>query len=345
MDKKVLFDLLAGMKDNSEPVSFIGAKIMNPADLAKLAEVVRSPRYETFHYIFTKNNEVKGTTAVSCRLASSTMTTGGHDREMFYKELLRRAKSVGADSFYFLHNHPSGNPTPSIQDISFTQELAKEISDKANITFGGHVVINSSQYALIDQQGNYEILPINYNNSYKLDEMRKADSFFNTCIRGPEDFAACAKLMQKSEKSFYMVGLTARNLCNCLYQVSYDILKKPAQHLIDNIRQWSYSSGVDQYALINFDSNKIDDYRKNIFFRQLGKSGYVLDIITKNGISLRSQDKFQTTYSKKMKTVHQVHEYNNKYEQSSVKFSPLRTWLSKQNLSHIRLTNDLNRAY
>ncbi len=142
-NKKVLLDRIADMEDNIDSVSFLGAKVTSPADLARVAEIVRSPRYETFHYLFTKDGEVKGTTAVSCRLASSTLTIGGHDSHKFYNDLLKRAQGVEADTFYFLHNHPSGDPTPSRHDIHFTKEIAQELTKKSKINFGGHVVINS----------------------------------------------------------------------------------------------------------------------------------------------------------------------------------------------------------
>ena len=341
-NREVLLDLIADMKDNDKSVSFLGAKVASPADLAKVAEIVRSPRYETFHYLFTKDDEVKGTTAVSCRLAGSTMTIGGHDSHKFYHELLRRAKGVEADTFYFLHNHPSGNPEPSRHDIEFTKKVSKEIAKKSNLNFGGHVVINSKSYALLDENGDYEILPITYNNSYKIEDKRNADSFFNTVVRRPEDFAACAKLMQKSDNSFYMVGLSAKNYCNCLYQVSYDILNKPPQNLIENIRVWSYTSGVHRYALLNFSEKKIEEYRKNIFFKQLGKSGYIIDILTENGTSLRQNGHIPVTQFIKKRKVHQVHEYNSQYESSTVQLSPFRAWLNKQNLIDLRDSTKLD---
>lgn len=331
-NKKVLLDLIADMDDNIDSVSFLGAKVSSPADLAKVAEIVRSPRYETLHYLFTKDGEVKGTTAVSCRLAGSTRTIAGYDSNKFYSEILRRAKGVEADTFYFLHNHPSGNPSPSKHDIDFTKDAVKDITKKSKLNFGGHVVINSKSYALLDENGDYEILPITYNNSYKIEDKRNADSFFNTIVKGPEDFAACAKLMQKSENSFYMIGLSARCTCNCLYQVSYDILNDPADNLIEDIRKWSYVSGVERYGLINFSANKIDDYLKNIFFKQLGKSGYVLDILTENGTSLRSTGDFNPIRHIKKRTVHQVHEYDSRYERSAVRLSPFRAWLNKLNI-------------
>jgi len=334
-NRKVLLDLIGEMKDNDKPVSFLGAKVSSPADLAKVAEIVRSPRYETFHYLFTKDGEVKGTTAVSCRLAGSTRTIGGYDSNKFYSELLRRAKGVEADTFYFLHNHPSGNPSPSRHDIVFTKDAVKDITKKSKLNFGGHVVINSKSYALLDENGDYEILPIAYNNSYKIEDKRNADSFFNTTVKGPEDFAACAKLMQKSENSFYMIGLSTRNKCNCLYQISYDILNDPAHNLIKDIRKWSYVSGVERYGLINFSTNKIDNYRKSIFFKQLGKSGYILDILTQDGTSLRATGDFNPARHIKKRTVHQVHEYDSHYESSSVQLSPFRTWLNNQNIPRL----------
>lgn len=58
------------------------------------------------------------------------------------KEIFRVAVAYGADSIVMCHNHPSGDPTPSIQDINLTLRCidAAKILD---ITIMDHVVIGT----------------------------------------------------------------------------------------------------------------------------------------------------------------------------------------------------------
>lgn len=62
------------------------------------------------------------------------------------REILRRALDLGASSLILLHNHPSGDPAPSREDIDFTRQL--ETAAKAlNLTLIDHLVICRGHYA------------------------------------------------------------------------------------------------------------------------------------------------------------------------------------------------------
>ena len=50
--------------------------------------------------------------------------------------------------FWMLHNHPSGEPYPSNEDVALTKRLQQTIPG-----YQGHVVINSGKYAVIDGRG------------------------------------------------------------------------------------------------------------------------------------------------------------------------------------------------
>lgn len=50
--------------------------------------------------------------------------SGTVDHAPFYpREVIRRALELGASHLIVTHNHPSGNPNPSAQDISVTKQL------------------------------------------------------------------------------------------------------------------------------------------------------------------------------------------------------------------------------
>ena len=59
---------------------------------------------------------------------------------VYIREIIKRALDLGATSLIMLHNHPSGDLTPSSNDIFITKQL-KEACDKIGITLHDHIVI------------------------------------------------------------------------------------------------------------------------------------------------------------------------------------------------------------
>ncbi len=64
---------------------------------------------------------------------------------LYPREILKRAFEHGAAAMIIVHNHPSGDPTPSARDIEITKtliELGKQVSLKVH----DHVIIGRQQY-------------------------------------------------------------------------------------------------------------------------------------------------------------------------------------------------------
>lgn len=61
------------------------------------------------------------------------------------KLLISEALSSKASSFVFLHNHPSGNPSPSSSDISFTSSLEKKSGDMG-LRFLDHIIVAADRF-------------------------------------------------------------------------------------------------------------------------------------------------------------------------------------------------------
>lgn len=59
-------------------------------------------------------------------IADEVQQTGTIDHTPVYpREVLKRALELGASAVIMVHNHPSGDPTPSKADIAMTREMAK----------------------------------------------------------------------------------------------------------------------------------------------------------------------------------------------------------------------------
>ena len=68
-------------------------------------------------------------------------------REMFQKALLANAVSV-----IVLHNHPSGDPTPSREDIEVTKRM-KEAGNLIGIDVLDHIIIGDNRYTSLKDKG------------------------------------------------------------------------------------------------------------------------------------------------------------------------------------------------
>ena len=70
-----------------------------------------------------------------------------HPREVF-RPLIRAA----AARRLLCHNHPSGDPSPSRQDLELTARL-KEVGELCGITVLDHVVVAAEGYASLAERG------------------------------------------------------------------------------------------------------------------------------------------------------------------------------------------------
>lgn len=64
------------------------------------------------------------------------------------KDLFTEAIKIGAPKIIMIHNHPSGNSTPSEQDISYTKR-AEQAAKILGIQLLDHIVIGYNEYTSI----------------------------------------------------------------------------------------------------------------------------------------------------------------------------------------------------
>jgi len=71
---------------------------------------------------------------------------------IYPREIARRALELSASAVILVHNHPSGDPTPSKADISVTQKIM-EASEKLGILLHDHVIIAGHKHLSFRTQG------------------------------------------------------------------------------------------------------------------------------------------------------------------------------------------------
>lgn len=71
---------------------------------------------------------------------------GSIDQSVIYvREVIKRALELGASAVILVHNHPSGSPEPSRQDIVITKDVA-EAAAKLGIALQDHIIIGGADY-------------------------------------------------------------------------------------------------------------------------------------------------------------------------------------------------------
>ncbi|WP_227936713.1 RadC family protein [Alkalihalobacillus deserti] len=120
--------------------------IRSPEDVSNyVMEDMRFLHQEHFDclYLNTKNQVLHRKTVFIGSLNASIC----HPREIF-KEAFRRS----AASVICLHNHPSGDPTPSREDIEVTKRLA-EAGKLLGIELLDHIIIGDRKFVSLKEQG------------------------------------------------------------------------------------------------------------------------------------------------------------------------------------------------
>ena len=71
---------------------------------------------------------------------------------VYPREVVRQAIEAGATAMIMVHNHPSGDPTPSRADIEMTEQV-RDAGKLLGITLHDHVVISKSGHESFKSMG------------------------------------------------------------------------------------------------------------------------------------------------------------------------------------------------
>lgn len=123
----------------SRPANYKKIQVKATKDVAKLLmNEMRFLKKEIVKIIVLNNkNEILTIKDIGMGIANFV--------ELGLKDVLLEPIKLEAPKFIIVHNHPSGNATPSKQDIIFTEKLA-EMSGKLGIELLDHIVIGDLDY-------------------------------------------------------------------------------------------------------------------------------------------------------------------------------------------------------
>jgi DNA repair protein RadC len=86
-------------------------------------------------------------------IANDLMWEGSVDESAVYiRDIMRRALDLHATAIIVVHNHPSGDPSPSQQDIRLTRDLI-EAGRHLKVTVHDHVIVGASGHSSLRGMG------------------------------------------------------------------------------------------------------------------------------------------------------------------------------------------------
>jgi DNA repair protein RadC len=119
--------------------------IDGPEDVASLLDDLRLERQEHFVAIYLDSK--------STILRVATIHIGTvNQTQVGMREIFREAVREGAVSVIVAHNHPSGDPEPSPEDVAVTKEIQK-VGDLLDIKLLDHVIIGERRWISLKRQG------------------------------------------------------------------------------------------------------------------------------------------------------------------------------------------------
>ena len=122
--------------------------IKSPADVAALArDVLEMHEMAEENFIIlclNTKNKIAGVHTISIGSLNASIV---HPREVFKVALLNNANGI-----ICLHNHPSGDPEPSREDIEITHRLVNA-GNILGINVLDHVIIGEQRYVSLKEQG------------------------------------------------------------------------------------------------------------------------------------------------------------------------------------------------
>lgn len=120
-------------------------KITSPEDIYEYFSVfLKEEKQEVFMVVFLniKSHIIK----------YEKMFVGGINSSLIDVNLIfKKAISYGASKIICIHNHPSGDPTPSTQDILVTKKILK-VGDIVDVQVLDHIIIGNMSYISLKKE-------------------------------------------------------------------------------------------------------------------------------------------------------------------------------------------------
>jgi len=279
----ILANGLADGYEEQQHVRLIGQQVDSAEDLAVLGQVYRNPSFETFRVFYTQGGKVVGQTGVTSRMPN-VVNVGDISQDV--EDDMER---LGADGWWVLHNHPSGDPTPSSTDKRMTNSIAARVRG-----FQGHIVIDHNKYALINDQGRSTTHPLPKSAMekfrYDVNKPSVPHNLLKVSISDPKTAASVARSLAHDQDNYFQIvsrnRLGIRGIMDVPVALLDDLHNDLDGHKVEALallHQFARQTGGGELFAMNVPGR----YGKTIFTGV--KEDVLVDVITRDGSSVREQ--------------------------------------------------------
>ncbi len=124
---------------------FVGIQFRSSVDIFRAFKELASMPVETFLVVHLDGkNRLVGMTTCSIGSMTSSLV---HPRDVYRPTIANMTAGL-----IFIHNHPSGDPAPSDEDLQITRRLC-EVGKLVGIRCLDHIIIGSGRYFSFADQG------------------------------------------------------------------------------------------------------------------------------------------------------------------------------------------------
>ena len=139
---KAVFELASRIYDSHEK----RVKIITPVDVCRL--LMNDLKNELTEQVVIITTDVQGYLIKKEVVAIGKNNTVHLDAKVVFKTAI----SYSSANVIIVHNHPSGDPIPSPEDISYTKKL-EQIAEELDVTLVDHLIIGNNQYVSLRNDG------------------------------------------------------------------------------------------------------------------------------------------------------------------------------------------------
>lgn len=132
----------------------LGERVLNPT---KESLVISSPR-DVYELVKFDLQNLKQEVLIAlyldvktCLIAKKQIFKGGLNQSLVHpREVFKYAVKYSAYAIILVHNHPSGDPSPSIEDLEVTNRF-KKVGELLQIELLDHIIIANDKYLSITE--------------------------------------------------------------------------------------------------------------------------------------------------------------------------------------------------
>ena len=234
-------------------------------DLVEIAEIFRSTQYETFRLIYMKENKIVGYESISSRVPNYVNVfernkQGRVNTERCVYKILSRMNRLGADSYYMVHNHISGEAKASNEDLRTTAFFIKYIKG-----FLGHLIINNENYSWIyyDKKENTvkadKQVPINVRKANKMRKVLNEKSIYDVKILSRDDLVSVLNTIKNTPDYSIAILTDSKGQIRMILDIPNNFFNMQKEQLKGYFKNLARMSGASR---VFFGTNDNETYKK-----------------------------------------------------------------------------------